>query len=536
MAAKHRTPRRAIAAIVSFLLTACIPATAESEMPISAPAPGTPLISIHNPLVLPVGDTPLSSGGPFQGWPGVEVERHGLKIFHPHGWLFASSQEQLRALRPQLDEAEMADALLTERESYVDSLTPAGQEQLFAGTGFPFDPHSPPLETNGFHLLAVPSEGRSLETYARELAAQLQASGLALVRSIEIGPGLRPWGEQVATIRYRIDGVRAFRDRVVTVPRPNVDGRQVVLLSPDGGTFLTVTYDLWGEHSEWVEGLLHEVVRRVQWLEDPALKPHTGPTVASNHSMNVRRGPGTDHPVIGGAAADQQFAAISRNASGDWWQIVFDGRLAWLHNDYVTASADADDVPLADGTGWLKYDDDASGLSISFPSTWRYFDPARPTAADLALFSAAVRYDSEQFDVAGLGQMVSTMTYRRDDAVTGLGLHTGPAGREASNFVLVFTFAANGQTLKDYAQAAAAHTYSITPARVRTSVGLRPSGEEVVLVRYRENETNNEVWQAWLLSPDGETLAALAFSIHSDEIAALRPVLNEIVRRLRWTG
>ena len=128
MAAKHRTPRWAIAAIVSFLLTACIPATAESEMPISAPAPGTPLISIHNPLVLPVGDTPLSSGGPFQGWPGVEVERHGLKIFHPHGWLFASSQEQLRALRPQLDEAEMADALLTERESYVDSLTPAGQE------------------------------------------------------------------------------------------------------------------------------------------------------------------------------------------------------------------------------------------------------------------------------------------------------------------------------------------------------------------------------------------------------------------------
>ncbi len=536
MAAKHRTSRRAIAAIVSLLLTACVPATAGPEIPISAPAPAAPLISIHNPLVLPVGDTPLSSGGPFQGWPEVEVEGHGLKIFHPNGWLFASSQEELRALRPQLDDAEMADALLKERESYVDSLTPAGQEQLFAGAGFPFDPNAAPLETNGFHLLAVPSEGRSLETYARELAAQLQASGLTLVKSIEIGHGLRPWGEQTATIRYRIDGVRAFRDRVVTVPGANVDGRQVVLLSPDGGTFLTVTYDVWGEHSEWVEGLLHEVVRRVQWLEDPALQPHSGPTLTINRSMNVRRGPGTDHPVIGGAAADQQFDAISRNASGEWWQIVFSGQLAWLHSDYVTASADAEDVPLADGTGWLKYDDDAHGLSVSFPSTWRYFDPARPTAADLALFSAAKRYDSEQFNVAGLGRMVSTMTYRRDDAVTGLGLHAGRTDREASNFALVFSFAANGRTLDDYAQAAAAHTYSIEPARVATSVSLRPSGEEVVSVRYREYETDSEVWQVWLLSPDGETLAALGFSIHRDQFAALKPVLNEIVRRLRWIG
>ena len=70
MAAKHRTPRWAIAAIVSFLLTACIPATAESEMPISAPAPGTPLISIHNPLVLPVGDTPCLQEDRSRAGPG----------------------------------------------------------------------------------------------------------------------------------------------------------------------------------------------------------------------------------------------------------------------------------------------------------------------------------------------------------------------------------------------------------------------------------------------------------------------------------
>ena len=65
-------------------------------------------------------------------------------------------------------------------------------------------------------------------------------------------------------IRYRIDGTRAFREWVVTVPDEDVAGRQVILLSPDGGTFLTVTYDVWGEYPESEERLLLEAVRRVQ--------------------------------------------------------------------------------------------------------------------------------------------------------------------------------------------------------------------------------------------------------------------------------
>ena len=354
------------------------------------------------------------------------------------------------------------------------------------------------------------------------------------MESIEIGPGLRPWGEETATIRFRIDGMQAFGERAVTVPDADVDGWKVVLLSPDGGTFLTVTFDAWGENAGRSELFLLEVVRRVQWVADPAYEPRSGPSVTLDHNMNVRGGPGTDHPIIGKAAAGQQYAVISRNAADDWWQIEYNGRLAWVHGGYVTPSVDAADAPQADGSGWLTYDDDARGLSLSYPPGWHYFDPAQPTQADLAFFSAAKRYGSEQVDVAGMGQTVSTMSTRRDDAVIGLGLQSGQADGAASNFMLVFSFAVEGQSLKSYAQAAAGKTYSLEPATVELAQGLRPAGEEVVSIRYSEWGTPCEVWQVWLLAPDGKTIVALGFSIHIDEFAALEPLLREVVWRLRW--
>ena len=307
MSANHRISTWAIVTIAVLLLTACNPIPAEPELPISVLTRAAPLLSIHNPLVIPIGDTPASSGGPFYGWQSVENEQHGLTIFYPNGWFFASSQEELLSLLPQL-----ADAYLKERASYLDSLMPPGQEPLFVGTGFPFDPNNPPLDTNGFQLLTVPSQGRTLEAFAQQLADQLQASGSAAVESIEVGPGLRPWGEETATVRYWIDAAHAFGERVGAISDANALGRQVVLLSPDGGTFLTVTFDVWGEYPEWLERLQLEVVRRVQWAGNPAYTPQLGPTVTLDDNMNVRAGPGTDHPIIGNATAGQQYAAISQ--------------------------------------------------------------------------------------------------------------------------------------------------------------------------------------------------------------------------------
>ncbi|MYC95834.1 MAG: SH3 domain-containing protein [Caldilineaceae bacterium SB0661_bin_32] len=534
MTANCRSSFRAIVTVAALLLTACNAIIPESDRPVSATARAAPLLSIHNPLVFPVGDTPTNTGGPFYGWPAVEVESHGIRVFLPHRWLFASSLEALLALRPQLGDNEMADAFLEERQSYLNLLTPTGQERLFAGTGFPFDPDAQPVGTNGFHLLAVPSEGRTLETYAQHLTEQLEASGFASLARGEVGPGLRPWGEQTATIRYGIDAAQAYGERAVTVPDAVVDGWMVVLLSPDNGTFLTVAFDSWGDSSEWWELLHLEIVRRIQWTADPAYRPRTGPTVTLNFNMNVRAGPSTDHPIVGKASVNEQFAVISSNAAGDWWQIEYNGQLGWLHRAYVTASADTDTAPQADETGWLTANDSERGFSLSYPPGWRYFDPARPTQADLALFAAASRTGSGDIDAPGLAQTVSDMSYRRDDAVIGLGLQSGPPESEASNFMLVFSFPSNGVSLESYAEEAAGHAYSLSPATVQLAQGLGPANGEAVSIRYHEHGTNSEVWQIWLLSPDGETLLALAFSVHSDQFEALEPLLREIVERLTW--
>ncbi|MCY3897665.1 MAG: SH3 domain-containing protein [Caldilineaceae bacterium] len=498
--------------------------------------PAVPMMPVHNPLVIPVGDTPMASGGPFQDWPEVEDTARGLRIFHPQGWLYASSKEELSSLLPQMGDPAAAEAVLARQAAYFDFLARTDQEGRLVGYGFQYAPDTPSTNINRFTIRAVPAGGRTVEQYALQLAARVEESEAERLESIEVGPGLRPWGEDTASLRYRSGGAVVEEGKVIIRPGMEVVGWQVVLLSPDGGTLLLFTFDIWGEQFDGrLESILRDVVRRVQWQDRPAFEPLASPTVTITRTMYVRGGPGTDHAIISTVAEGEQYAAISTNSAGDWWQIEYEGRLAWVYGGYVKPSADAESALQADPSGWLTYDDVARGLSLSFPSGWHYFDPARPAQVDLSLFSSAVKgREGERIGVAEMGELVSAVSVRRDDAVIGLGLQSGPADSASSNFMLVFSVAAEGTTLERYAQTAAEHTYSIEPAGVELVQGLRPFDEEVVSIRYREHATASEVWQVVLLSPDGERILLLTFSVHSDELAALQPVLNEIVRRTRW--
>ena len=502
----------------------------------SSTRPAVPKMPVHNPLVIPVGDTPAASGGPFQDWPEVEDTARRLRIFHPQGWLYASTKEELSSFRPQMGDPAAAETVLARQVAYFDSLTPAGQEGQLVGYGFQYAPDTSSNYINRFTIRAVPAFGRTLEQYVLQLAARLEESEVERLENVEVGPGLRPWGEDTASLRYRSGGAVVEEGKVITRPGMEVVGWQVALLSPDGGTFLLFTFDIWREQFDgWLEPFLRDVVRRVQWQDRPAYEPLASPTVTITRTMYVRGGPGTDYDIISTVAEGEQYAAISTNSAGDWWQIEYEGRLAWVYGAFVKPSADAESALQADPSGWLTYDDLARGLSLSFPSGWHYFDPAHPAQVDLSLFSSAVKgRKGERIGVAEMGELVSAMSVRRDDAVIGLGLQSGPADSASSNFMLVFSVAAEGTTLERYAQMAAEHTYSIDPASVEIVQGLRPFDEEVVSIRYREQATLSEVWQVILLSPDGERLLVLTFIVHSDEFAALQPVLNEIVRRTRW--
>ncbi len=58
--------------------------------------------------------------------------------------------------------------------------------------------------------------------------------------------------------------------------------------------------------------------------------------------MNVRRGPGTHHEILGTAEASAEFDITGKNINEDWWQIDYEGETGWVYAPYVTANHAAD--------------------------------------------------------------------------------------------------------------------------------------------------------------------------------------------------
>jgi uncharacterized protein YraI len=82
-------------------------------------------------------------------------------------------------------------------------------------------------------------------------------------------------------------------------------------------------------------------------------EPTTAPPSAAvarltaTQTVNARRGPGTNYPVIGRLSAGQAFPVTGKNARGDWYQFDLDGQAAWVIASLVNLSGDADAVQVA---------------------------------------------------------------------------------------------------------------------------------------------------------------------------------------------
>ena len=66
--------------------------------------------------------------------------------------------------------------------------------------------------------------------------------------------------------------------------------------------------------------------------EPPAADPEiTGPTITIIvEGANLRTGPGTDFPVVGGLYQDEKAPLLGRNQSGDWLQVQLPETTAWI--------------------------------------------------------------------------------------------------------------------------------------------------------------------------------------------------------------
>jgi len=78
----------------------------------------------------------------------------------------------------------------------------------------------------------------------------------------------------------------------------------------------------------------------------PTPKPVSAKVIITAPQANLRKGPGTTHPKMGVVKKGQEFPILGKNKAGDWWQIDYNGKTAWVYNTLVRVE-NADGVKVA---------------------------------------------------------------------------------------------------------------------------------------------------------------------------------------------
>ncbi len=82
---------------------------------------------------------------------------------------------------------------------------------------------------------------------------------------------------------------------------------------------------------------------------DQARPPVTPLEIRATAGVNLRGGPGTTYPIVGGAILGQTLPAIGRDAAGTWLQVGTDAGRAWVSAEFVAAPDDVQSLPVMTG-------------------------------------------------------------------------------------------------------------------------------------------------------------------------------------------
>src|SRR5690606_36607669 len=64
--------------------------------------------------------------------------------------------------------------------------------------------------------------------------------------------------------------------------------------------------------------------------------------------MNVRGGPGTDHPIVAALSTGSSARILGKDGSGEWWQIALDsGGDGWIYAPLVETVGNVSQVAVA---------------------------------------------------------------------------------------------------------------------------------------------------------------------------------------------
>ena len=144
----------------------------------------------------------------------------------------------------------------------------------------------------------------------------------------------------------------------------------------------------------------------------------TPQAVVSGEIVNVRRGPGTNYPVVGAAARGETFTVTGRNDAGDWWQICCIGQEpGWLYGPLTDvqggdAVALVTDIPPAPTALPAPVADDVSSEptpaapapASSEPETPAEVSPPVAASGTAGNFDPAAQYHVVGYRIIGYGE------------------------------------------------------------------------------------------------------------------------------------
>jgi uncharacterized protein YraI len=76
--------------------------------------------------------------------------------------------------------------------------------------------------------------------------------------------------------------------------------------------------------------------------------PVTAELSVTSATLNVRSGPGTSYPRVGQVRRGETYTIVGRTEAGDWWQITYDGKPAWVSGELVTATGPVESVAMVE--------------------------------------------------------------------------------------------------------------------------------------------------------------------------------------------
>jgi uncharacterized protein YraI len=76
--------------------------------------------------------------------------------------------------------------------------------------------------------------------------------------------------------------------------------------------------------------------------------PVTAELSVNSATLNVRSGPGTAYPRVGQLRRGETYTIVGRTEAGDWWQLTYDGKSAWVSGELVTVSGPTESVAMVE--------------------------------------------------------------------------------------------------------------------------------------------------------------------------------------------